>query len=61
MILRADTTVKPDGTCLNAVEFPPTAHHDALKATRTVYSDDRACVDKNIQVCLKRKEALTRE
>ena len=50
LILRADTTVKPDGTCLNAVEFPPTAHHDALKATRTVYSDDRACVDKNIQV-----------
>ncbi len=49
-ILRADTTIKPDGTCINAIEMPYTPHHDALKVTRTAYSDNRACVDKNLMV-----------
>lgn len=47
-ILRADTTIMPDGYCINSIEMPYTAHHDALKVTRTVYSDNRTCVDKNI-------------
>jgi hypothetical protein len=47
-ILRADTTIMPSGYCINSIEMPPTPHLDALKVTRTVYSDNRACVDKNI-------------
>lgn len=47
-ILRADTTIMPDGYCINAIEMPYTDHHDGLKVTRTVYSDHRACVDKNL-------------
>jgi hypothetical protein len=49
-VLRADTTIMPDGYCINSIEMPPTAHHDALHVTRTVYSDNRTCVDKNIQL-----------
>ena len=40
----------PGGTCINSIEMPITAHTDALKVTRTVYSDNRACVDKNLSV-----------
>jgi hypothetical protein len=50
-ILRADTTIKQaDGSCINSIEFPPTAHHDGLMVTRSVYSDDRTCVDHNLTV-----------
>jgi hypothetical protein len=47
-ILRADTTIMPGGYCINSIEMPFTEHHDALKVTRTVYSDNRACVEKNL-------------
>lgn len=47
-VLRADTTIMPSGYCINSIEMPPTPHHDALKVTRTVYSDNRTCVDKNL-------------
>ncbi|HEY8091723.1 MAG TPA: FAD-dependent oxidoreductase, partial [Polyangiaceae bacterium] len=47
-ILRADTTIKPDGYCINSIEMPYTAQRDALMVTRSVYSDDRACVDANL-------------
>jgi hypothetical protein len=47
-ILRADTTIMPDGYCINSIEMPYTAQRDALKVTRTVYSDNRTCVDKNL-------------
>jgi hypothetical protein len=48
-ILRADTTIKmPDGSCINSIEMPYTAQRDGLVVTRSVYSDDRACVDANI-------------
>lgn len=49
-ILRADTTIMPNGYCINSIEMPFTDHHDALKVTRTVYSDNRACVDKNLSL-----------
>jgi len=49
-VLRADTTIMSNGACINSIEMPPTAHHDGLHATRTVYSDNRTCVDKNIQL-----------
>lgn len=50
-ILRADTTIKqPDGSCINSIEMPYTDHHNALMVTRSVYSDDRTCVDKNLVV-----------
>jgi hypothetical protein len=49
-ILRADTTIRPDGYCINAIEMPFTTHHDGLKVTRTAYSDHRACVDKNLML-----------
>lgn len=48
-ILRADTTVKmAGGSCINSIEMPYTAQRDALFVTRSVYSDDRACVDANV-------------
>jgi hypothetical protein len=47
-ILRADTTIKPDGYCINSIEMPYTDQRDALMVTRTVYSDDRACVDADL-------------
>jgi hypothetical protein len=47
-ILRADTTIMTNGHCINSIEMPFTAHHDGLKVTRSVYSDNRACVDKNL-------------
>ncbi len=50
-ILRADTTIKQtDGSCINSIEMPLTAHHDGLMVTRSVYSDDRTCVDHNLMV-----------
>jgi hypothetical protein len=49
-ILRADTTIMPNGYCINSIEMPYTDHHDALKVTRTVYSDHRGCVDKNLEL-----------
>src|SRR4029079_1856615 len=47
-IRRADTTIMPNGYCINSIEMPYTTHHDDLKVTRTVYSDNRTCVDKNL-------------
>jgi hypothetical protein len=47
-ILRADTTIRPDGYCINSIEMPFTDHHDSLMVTRTAYSDQRECVDKNL-------------
>ncbi len=47
-ILRADTTITTtNGYCINSIEMPYTSHHDGLKVTRSVYSDNRACVEKN--------------
>jgi phytoene dehydrogenase-like protein len=49
-ILRADTTIMPDGYCLNSIEMPYTEHQDGLQVTRTVYSDQRVCLEKYVEL-----------
>jgi hypothetical protein len=45
-ILRADTTInlKSSIPCLNSIELPYTTHQDNLNVTRSVYVDNRVCV-----------------